>query len=118
MNDHKFYQFRQNNSGGSFVFDNDVAPYVFIEAVDHDDANRRAQNIGIYFDGCLTGEDCSCCGDRWSPADESDAEDTPNIDGLWHTFWTDSDGLFAIVHYMDGRKFKFKCEKEKAHELA
>jgi hypothetical protein len=79
----KFYSFRQNNSGGSYVRDDDLDASVYIEAVDADHANARAANIGIYFDGCSTGQDCSCCGDRWYPAgaygDDSGIADEDSI---------------------------------------
>lgn len=65
-----WFTFNQNNSGGSFVFDEDsgITHYVIIEARDYKDANHRAEDIGIYFDGCSNNMDCSCCGDRWYPA--------------------------------------------------
>lgn len=63
----KYYQYDQNNSGGSFAYNEErgISTRVFIEAYDAVDANHRAEMIGIYFDGCATGRDCSCCGDRW-----------------------------------------------------
>ncbi len=65
-----FYHFSQNNSGGKFTFDakRGITNHVVIEAKDADHANERAESIGLYFDGCATGPDCSCCGDRWDPA--------------------------------------------------
>ena len=57
-----FYTFRQNNSGGSFI---GPAITVIIEADGVDDANARAEKLGLYFDGCADGRDCDCCGDRW-----------------------------------------------------
>ena len=71
----KFYQFRQNNSGGRFHRNDDVDTTVYIEAVDADHANARAEKIGIYFNGCSTGSDCSCCGDRWYRAGEFGSDD-------------------------------------------
>ena len=61
----KFFEFHQNNSGGSFDSDKNVAEVVIIEADNSDEANMIAERIGIYFDGCDDGRDCSCCGDRW-----------------------------------------------------
>ena len=63
----KWYDFRQNNSGGSFTHDANrgIGLTVLIQAANADEANRRAEDIGLYFDGCITGDDCSCCGDRW-----------------------------------------------------
>jgi hypothetical protein len=62
----KFYEFRQNNSGGSFNVDNNVAHMVLIEANDYGEAITIAESLGIYFDGVEDGMDCECCGDRWS----------------------------------------------------
>src|SRR5215469_18216519 len=71
----RFFHFCQNNSGGNFVEDDNVARYVVIEADNAMDANEIAQRIGIYFDGCRKNIDCNCCGDRWSsqwPDEEGD----------------------------------------------
>lgn len=68
----KFYLFDQNNSGGNFTVDNELSSIVFIEAENAEEANSIAEAIGIYFDGCMKGIDCSCCGDRWYPVNERD----------------------------------------------
>lgn len=57
-----FYPFKQNNSGGYF---NEPAICVIIEADSADEANMKAEEEGIYFDGCYDRIDCPCCGDRW-----------------------------------------------------
>ena len=59
-----FYQYRQNNSGGSF--DEEMGLVVFVEAGAAEEADHRAKGIGIYFNGVDSGSDCPCCGDRWS----------------------------------------------------
>jgi hypothetical protein len=104
-----FYCFRQNNSGGSFVVDEDsgLTHFVIIEAGSADEANSKAEDIGIYFDGEY---DCPCCGDRWYPASDYEGEALPSVydtpiaeyvkDGYQ---WMDS-GKNAVVHYADGRK--------------
>jgi len=61
----KIYQFTQNNSGGCFDTDDKVCHRVLIEALNEGHACDIAENMGIYFDGCDTGHDCPCCGDRW-----------------------------------------------------
>lgn len=111
----KFYSFNQNNSGGSFDFDeaDGITHWVIVEADSLDDAIKRAQNIGIYFDGCSTGRDCSCCGNRWYEPWSDDASEQPEIYGealTSETFDEQSigkwmtDGKEACVHYKDGRK--------------
>ena len=61
-----FYAFRQNNSGGMFI----GTKLHIIEANSAEEANTLASNYDIYFDGCSSGKDCSCCGDRWERAYE------------------------------------------------
>lgn len=86
----KFFRFHQNNSGGSFDIDDErgIGPNVWIEADDADDANARAQEIGIYFDGVDKGEDCECCGNRWYEASgtgEDHPKNNPKYDWTWHS---------------------------------
>ena len=110
----KFYTFIQNNSGGSFDHDPDagIGYRVAIEALNAKDAARRAEDIGIYFNGCDTGQDCSCCGDRWSDwLVDDDGTETPTngygedpIKGGW--------GIPSYIHYMDGRIEAVADEKE------
>lgn len=75
-----FYYFTQNNSGGVFI---EPAVDVVIEAEDPDFANYRAEREGLYFDGCDSGDDCSCCGDRWSRQWSTDEGDSvPSTYGI------------------------------------
>ena len=119
----KFFCFSQNNSGGSF---DEPAMYVIVEAMNAAQANQRAQEIGLYFDGCSTGRDCSCCGDRWySQWDNSDGDDAPSIYGkALADMNEDDDSLsmrarwsregripYAIISYLDGREEKLYVRK-------
>jgi hypothetical protein len=108
----KFYHFSQNNSGGSFHFDEQrgITHNVIVEANDYRHANQLAEDIGIYFDGCDSGQDCSCCGDRWySQWGETDGKDVPSIYGepvesqVSSIAWMPP-GKETVVHYLDGRK--------------
>lgn len=72
----KFFNFRQNNTGGRF--DEDMPLAVIIEARDAEHANERAESLELYFDGCRDGIDCPCCGDRWYRASGHDGEDEPD----------------------------------------
>lgn len=77
-----FFTFSQNNSGGSFVINKNVAPYVIVEADSADEANHIAEGLGIYFDGVADGYDCECCGDRWYPQWKNDSgTDKPEVYG-------------------------------------
>ena len=60
-----WYHFSQNNSGGSFTINKNVAEEVFIEAQNVYTANNLGLIIGLYFDGVEQGIDCKCCGSRW-----------------------------------------------------
>lgn len=61
-----FYELTQNNSGGYFIVDEKVCHRLFIEATSEEEAIRKAESLGCYWDGVENGNDCSCCGDRWS----------------------------------------------------
>lgn len=80
----EFYNFSQNNSGGSFTVNDKLCNNVVIEATSAEEANDIAENLGIYFNGCNTGNDCSCCGDRWYPRNESDKIDIDEINTKWN----------------------------------
>ena len=67
-----WFYFRQNNSGGFFQRDDNLCEYMFVEAPNHFEANKIAENLGCYWDGVAHGFDCSCCGDRWNPQTASD----------------------------------------------
>lgn len=60
----KWFEYDQNNSGGSFVINDErgLGPRVYIQAHSHIEANAIAETKGIYFDG---EGDCECCGNRW-----------------------------------------------------
>lgn len=105
----KFYTYGQNNSGGSFVLDEakGITHYVIIEAFTAEEANNKAEDIGLYFGGA---GDCPCCGDRWSTQwADSDGEARPEVygqpaDSYISTFggWMPP-GKEIVIHYLDGR---------------
>lgn len=61
-----FYEFNQNNSGGSFVVTDTLCDTIIIEADNESEAVDKAEELGCYWDGVADGFDCPCCGDRWS----------------------------------------------------
>lgn len=70
--DLKWFCFDQNNSGGSFVIDDNVAHTVFVQARNADEAVQKAEKF------CDNSDSCPCCGDRWSFwVDDSDGHDEP-----------------------------------------
>jgi hypothetical protein len=95
----KFYEFDQNNTGGSFDIDDarGLGPHVWIEAVDLEHACSRASSIGIYFDGVEAGRDCRHCGDRWYvPCDDS--KTAPEVNEEYDFNWHHT----VYVHNIDG----------------
>lgn len=102
-----YFKFRQNNSFGHFV----GTPLVFVQADNADDANRIAQDNGVYFNGVADGIDCDCCGDRWYPVHDDDAQDQPSSYGYGGAVTVYSDG----DNYMDysGKNWSVKIITKK-----
>ena len=118
----KFFTYRQTNSGGNFdvrTFDG-IAHFVIVEADNPKHANKRAKEIGLYFNGVRKGEDCSCCGDRWSK--ESKGYSEPCIDGkpahlyVRSHFFKDR----CFVHYLNGdvKEIELKMSQREIEERA
>lgn len=106
----KFFCYNQNNSGGGFDFDEKrgISCYVIIEAATAQEADDRAETIGLYFDGCDAGRDCECCGDRWYTA-YGEGEDSPRVYGADVDFvdhsgrsrWMKDAEPEGYIHYLD-----------------
>lgn len=110
----KFFTFIQNNSGGVFLNNESVAEHVIIEAENYEEANSKAEEIGIYFDGCRKNIDCNCCGDRWDEADEDDGYEKPSIYGVYYKDYKSS--FFnkgCIVYYANGKSERYEFKKER-----
>lgn len=107
-----FYSFRQNNSGGSWHGSQEI----IVEATSAAQANDLASRFGIYFDGCDSGRDCSCCGDRWHETSDRDGTAVPShysmpLVGTAEDIVRSNPDSFTFlfeektieVHYLDGR---------------
>ncbi|MAH47410.1 hypothetical protein CMI37_16420 [Candidatus Pacearchaeota archaeon] len=70
----RWFEFGQNNSGGHFTL---PAHVVWVQATSHEEARRLAESEGLYWGGCASGRDCSCCGDRWNEGWDEEGEDSP-----------------------------------------
>lgn len=57
-----FYRYTQINVGGHYV----GPQVVIVEAAGLPEAEVIATGAGVYFDGVAAGNDCVCCGDRWT----------------------------------------------------
>jgi len=99
-----FYTFKQNNSGGEFINDENVGSYVIIEADSLSEAVDRAKEVGLYWGGVRNGIDCPCCGDRWYPW--ADVSEIPCIYGCPFEEIEDSRDGYIHVYYADGRHVK------------
>ena len=91
-----FYQFRQSNSGGSIIVDNDsgIGEYVYFQAASPEEANTRASNIGLF--GLSY---CECCGERFYTLSEYDE---PLNDGSNISLFSLEKTINMFVHMLDG----------------
>ncbi|MCY9512341.1 hypothetical protein M5W78_21025 [Paenibacillus larvae] len=99
-----YYTYDQNNSGGSFTIDDSVCEVVIIEADTAEQANAKAETIGIYFDGVDKGIDCPCCGDSWV-REYGKGTDEPEVYGK--SVYEFKGSLFrkqAYIYHLDGTK--------------
>lgn len=103
----KWYTFMQNNSGGSFVENDNVCEIVSIQAETAKDAVRFAKRI------MDNSNSCDCCGPRWSfYIDENDGYDVPSLYG--EPMVGAKRLMFrsqAILHYADGRRQTVELKK-------
>jgi hypothetical protein len=113
-----FYTFQQNNSGGRFERTEELDVYVVIEAESAEDANFRAEGLGIYFDGVDKDIDCPCCGDRWYPED-GEGDVVPSLYGtpideeeFKSNPYNRAFRAGIIIHYLDGTKKEIRLVKE------
>lgn len=117
-----FFEFRQNNSGGGFNIDESagISVIVIVEADNANQANSKAEDIGLYFDGY---GDCSCCGNRWySQWHDAEGHKVPShygepiqdVDfGTGYNFKWNKTGPEAYVHFADGTIQGYGLPKEK-----
>lgn len=119
-----FFCFNQNNTGGSWQFEEgQISHFVLIEADSATQANAKAEDIGIYFDGCESGRDCSCCGNRWYKVHKNEGTNKPmiydqDVSGGVYT----SDYLWmgknpeGYIHYANGETVAVVGRSEKKEE--
>ena len=111
-----FYVYVQNNTGGEF--DATMPRYLIIEAETAGDANQRAEDAGVYFNGVDAGVDCGCCGDRWDRAWEWDGTNQPCLYGEpVLEKMADANGYFYTsdtvrIVYANGRRIDIKMSQK------
>lgn len=117
-----YYKFRQNNSGGEFVYDPDrgLSTYVLVEAENREAANERFLTLGGYFGGVADGYDCSCCGDRWHDLNDwnEPCTEVPEKDAVipeeFYFQWVGVGNYDGFVHPLEGDFYGFSfCEAVK-----
>lgn len=105
-----FYTVSQNNSGGYFINNEDVAEYLIIEAHNNDDYEDKLEKITDKY-----SEYCPCCGERWSSWNDGGTEE-PKIHGETLQEFFNSPSIFndkdVIVYYLDGRKEKLSRKRQ------
>lgn len=94
----KFFHFRQNNSGGYFIENDDVAQNLIVEAVNAKDAELKMLDITASH-----SKYCSCCGKRWSSwIDDEDGTNEPTVFGEK----LDESCGSTIIYFFDGKREK------------
>lgn len=109
----RYFHYSQNNSGGSFDIDDSVAHHVIIQATSAQHADQIAIDIGIYFNGCESGANCSCCGDRWYSARGDDGTEAPLIydtdPANYKDMFAKSGKPVCHVYHLDGSKTTYRA---------
>ena len=92
-----FYVYRQNNSGGYLIENDDVKSYVIVEANSKREAQLKMEEIIVEYK-----DFCACCGERWSP------ENPKEIDSLGELGHIVRQRILSdneyIVYHADGTK--------------
>jgi hypothetical protein len=112
-----FFTFYQNNSFGVYTESETLKAYVIIQADSAQEANWFAQDLGIYFDGADTGEDCPCCGDRWYRVEDGEGTTTPTIYGGDAENYSDRCSIFYKNGVYDEKPFNGKTAENFAREI-
>lgn len=98
----KYFTYNQNNSGGYFIRNDEVADYVIIQASSAKEADEKMSDISYDHDSY-----CQCCGERWwIDSDESDGKDGPMVykDDIRDSFEVnfDANNAYALIYNIDG----------------
>lgn len=104
-----YYTLAQNNSGGSFDFNEEygITYFIIIECDSKYDIEKRIEEILDYPN---RGGDCPCCGDRWdSFIWDDELSEEPQVYGrpiekTINKYFGFEAGKQICIHYKDGRK--------------
>lgn len=100
-----FYTFYQNNVGGEYIVNEDIACFVIVEAKNAEEAESKIRDITEDYD-----DYCDCCGSRWNlDVFENMANDEPMAYGVnvreRKVYQGFSDNK-TIIYYSNGTKEK------------
>ena len=105
-----FYTINQNNSGGYYIVNEEVAEFVSVEANSPEEAEDKLNRIVEDY-----SEFCECCGERWyvdmygkKGTEKPMIYDMP-YDNCTDTFWNRGD---IVIYYLDGRVEKVSLRVE------
>jgi hypothetical protein len=111
--DLKWWTVRQNNSGGYWITDDDVAMFVMIQAPSIQEAEAIFDRVTAH-----ALEYCSCCGERWYFSDYEKGTDDPMIYGKPYKEYRENKWFAseaeARLHYYHGpvASYKFNAPVE------
>lgn len=107
-----FYSISQNNSGGSFIQDDNVDQIVIIEADTAKEAEEYLDDL-VNMNG-YNDNSCPCCGDNFYVGFyEGDASDHPKTPYGEDLIVSKLEGFsayysrFAVIHYKNGQKKRY-----------
>ncbi len=107
---YKWYHFGQNNSGGRFIINEDLAEDVLIQGKDVNSVLYKAHELM----DASNANSCECCGDRWDfYIDAADAKDFPTMYDIPITEMEPSHyRTSARLHYADGTIEAYQFKKK------
>lgn len=99
----KWFQFRQMNSDGYYIIDEErgIGHQVWVEAPDDWEANTKARQVGL-----LSLPYCECCGPRFYSVSEWDAEEEAKVEEPSDFHIHRYGEQITFLHYSDGRTVK------------
>lgn len=115
--DLKWWGMNQNNSGGYWIVNDDVAHWVFVQARNAKEAAQIAERIVAG-----NSEYCECCGERWSTYsfEWEEGTDDPECYGQYYKDyrpWYRGDEYEARLYFYDGSVGFYKWNASTTFEL-
>lgn len=97
VGDLMYYIYRQNNSGGYLIENDDVGSYVVVEATSQSKAQSKMEEIIVGYN-----DFCTCCGERWSPEAPKEINSMEEFTTvMWKRNFSENK---YIIYHADGTK--------------